>query len=370
VPRADHLHKCNVLHKLLKVVATEFSWRGGLDVTCQVLKSLLEEDVKLGGDRREVEVLAILCDEPPRLLQRGLVRFDALAVSKEPHGTEATRRRRRVEGAELTAARSASFHRSTAMIWILELVILLLFVGFGGFEGFIAWAILSALIMYGRHSSQQAKLKAAEVMIRAERLAMDQAASASAGAGQRAALRQRAESSLDAHRPLLSAATTGGSDLPATRQCPKCGTFSRRTPCTCGFDLSQPPPVEPPRSEVQRPRSQEVPALATAAERAACQKCGDKNDEDAVFCNACGASIVVARVCACGTTNPRDARFCKKCGRSFELSAPAPVPATPSDAPRKPRPSADMVHLRNCEDCGTKNRGDAYKCSSCGRLFR
>jgi hypothetical protein len=54
------------------------------------------------------------------------------------------------------------------MIWVIELVVLLAFVGFGGFEGFIAWAVLTALIMFARHSSNQTKLKAAELAIRAE----------------------------------------------------------------------------------------------------------------------------------------------------------------------------------------------------------
>lgn len=55
------------------------------------------------------------------------------------------------------------------MIWVVELVVLLVFVGFGGFEGFIAWAVLTALILFGRHSHNQTKLKAAELLLRAER---------------------------------------------------------------------------------------------------------------------------------------------------------------------------------------------------------
>ena len=50
-------------------------------------------------------------------------------------------------------------------------------------------------------------------------------------------------------------------------------------------------------------------------------KCKAPSDDDATFCDACGASIVAARVCACGATSVHDARFCKQCGRSFEVAA-------------------------------------------------
>jgi hypothetical protein len=59
------------------------------------------------------------------------------------------------------------------MIWIVELIVLLVFVGFGGFEGFIAWSVLTALIMFARHSSNQTKLKAAELSLQAERAKQD-----------------------------------------------------------------------------------------------------------------------------------------------------------------------------------------------------
>jgi hypothetical protein len=177
------------------------------------------------------------------------------------------------------------------MIWVLEVVILLLFVGFGGFTGFIAWAVLTALIIFGRYASQQTKLKAAEVMLRAERNARND------GADTRARL------------------TEGDA---------RCAR--------------------------------------------ACTQCNAPSDEDATFCDACGASLVDARVCACGTTNVHDARFCKKCGRSFESDAKASEVAR-SERPLRAPPIADVVRLRKCEECGTKNRGDAYTCSSCGSLF-
>jgi hypothetical protein len=55
------------------------------------------------------------------------------------------------------------------MIWVLELIVLLIFVGFGGFEGFIAWAVLTALVLFARHSQNQTKLKAAELILQAEK---------------------------------------------------------------------------------------------------------------------------------------------------------------------------------------------------------
>jgi Double zinc ribbon len=243
------------------------------------------------------------------------------------------------------------------MIWVLEIVILLLFVGFGGFPGFIAWAVLTALVLFGRYASQQTKLKAAEVMLRAERNAMDQGADARPPR----LIAGSADTDRDAQRGHGSSIPTTSRDLPASRQCPSCGAFSRRTPCKCGYDLSQPPPGAATRTDATQPK-------ADGSGARVCGTCHAPNDEDAIFCNGCGASLVVERVCDCGTSNAGGARFCKKCGRSLEIGAQAPT-ATPNKPSRRSRPSADVVRLRTCEECGTKNRGDAYKCSCCGSLF-
>jgi len=54
------------------------------------------------------------------------------------------------------------------MIWVFEIVVLLAFVAIGGFYGFIAWAVLTALVMFAHHSSVQTKLKATELLMREE----------------------------------------------------------------------------------------------------------------------------------------------------------------------------------------------------------
>jgi hypothetical protein len=51
-------------------------------------------------------------------------------------------------------------------IWVLEVAFFAAFVGIGGFYGFIAWAVITALVMFAKHSSNQTKLKAAELMLR------------------------------------------------------------------------------------------------------------------------------------------------------------------------------------------------------------
>jgi len=55
------------------------------------------------------------------------------------------------------------------LIWVLEIALLLVFVGFGGFPGFIAWAVLTALVMFAQHANTQSRLKAAELVLQAER---------------------------------------------------------------------------------------------------------------------------------------------------------------------------------------------------------
>lgn len=57
------------------------------------------------------------------------------------------------------------------MIWIAELALMLVFVGLGGFPGFIVWAVITALIMFASHSRQQAQLRAAELDLRRREMA-------------------------------------------------------------------------------------------------------------------------------------------------------------------------------------------------------
>ena len=54
-----------------------------------------------------------------------------------------------------------------------------------------------------------------------------------------------------------------------------------------------------------------------------CPACGRKNDDDALFCESCGARLSTA-CAACGAQLAPDAAFCKSCG--------APAPAAPADA--------------------------------------
>ena len=47
-----------------------------------------------------------------------------------------------------------------------------------------------------------------------------------------------------------------------------------------------------------------------------CPSCGDRNDPDARFCDACGTAL--APTCAhCGAANAADARFCDACGTAL-----------------------------------------------------
>jgi len=54
------------------------------------------------------------------------------------------------------------------MIWFLEIILFVAFVAIGGFPGFIAWAVLTAIILFVQHSNRQAALKAAELVMRDE----------------------------------------------------------------------------------------------------------------------------------------------------------------------------------------------------------
>jgi hypothetical protein len=231
------------------------------------------------------------------------------------------------------------------MIWIVELVVLLLFVGFGGVAGFIAWAVLFALLLFARHFHNQAQLKAAELVMQTE-------------SSERHARLRAAELALLAERPV------------------------RREPAPV---LPAPPPVP--------------------AQQRSCSKCNVANDADADFCAACGSPFVAAQ-CECGVVNRAGAAFCKKCGRKSVPARAADGPMTPSasspaisagrgmvESDSRPRPSSEetlrgvanlsdprssprkrkhpapLVPLKECEACRTANRGDAYRCTNCGDLF-
>ncbi|MCV7300101.1 nuclear transport factor 2 family protein [Mycobacterium barrassiae] len=62
-----------------------------------------------------------------------------------------------------------------------------------------------------------------------------------------------------------------------------------------------------------------------------CATCGTPNEEDARFCEGCGASL--ARVCAtCGVEARATARFCRGCGAPLDTES-ARVPGTPDAGP-------------------------------------
>ena len=53
-----------------------------------------------------------------------------------------------------------------------------------------------------------------------------------------------------------------------------------------------------------------------AEKRVPCAACGDVNDSDARFCDACGKAV--APVCGdCGTVNDTGAKFCDQCGATL-----------------------------------------------------
>ncbi len=131
-----------------------------------------------------------------------------------------------------------------------------------------------------------------------------------------------------------------------------------------------------------------------------CTKCGKPNDDDALFCEFCGAKIEeqappepipapapVQLFCEkCGKPNEPDALFCEFCGAKFEEGeavaemkpepipepepAPEPVPVqavAPAPAPipePAPKPSGNF-----CEKCGKPNEPDALFCEFCGAKF-
>ena len=89
-----------------------------------------------------------------------------------------------------------------------------------------------------------------------------------------------------------------------------------------------------------------------------CSKCGTPNDDVAVFCRACGNSLVAAVAearpgidcSACGHNNRISASFCAKCGNDLSeqtiirprqkpaVPAAPPPMAAPPEAPPPPLP--------------------------------
>ncbi len=59
--------------------------------------------------------------------------------------------------------------------WLIGLVVLIAFVWVGGFHGFIAWAVLTALTLYWQAVRAKVALKAAELELRAEENRLRQA---------------------------------------------------------------------------------------------------------------------------------------------------------------------------------------------------
>ncbi len=56
---------------------------------------------------------------------------------------------------------------------------------------------------------------------------------------------------------------------------------------------------------------------ATNQAQSNCSACGHSNDENAKFCDECGAAIL--KLCqTCGERNDSDAKFCDGCGSRFE----------------------------------------------------
>ncbi len=58
-------------------------------------------------------------------------------------------------------------------------------------------------------------------------------------------------------------------------------------------------------------------AAGSSGGKVKCPLCGHSNDQDAKFCNDCGAAI--SKTCTtCGSINDGDAKFCDGCGSRFE----------------------------------------------------
>src|SRR5262249_41384738 len=93
---------------------------------------------------------------------------------------------------------------------------------------------------------------------------------------------------------------------------------------------SLPVPLEP----REAPASTLPPAPRLEVRR--CAACQHSNDENAVFCAACGTRL--RQLCAhCGQDVPLPAAFCTTCGQPLAASSPSgPVPTPAGQAERKP----------------------------------
>jgi ribosomal protein L40E len=220
-------------------------------------------------------------------------------------------------------------------IWIVEIVTLLVFLGFGGSAGFIAWAVLQGLFLAARHFYVQAKLGTAQVALQAERLEGERREATE----RRLARREREQQDVKGHEERPIAAL----------------------------------PESPKRADERR-----------------CGSCNALAPADARFCDGCGRPLS-ADCSKCGAQNRDGARFCKKCGEPIAGSDGKEPPAT-STATAPGRPTAEVAALTakpvtnetqakpaklariirpvTCRGCQAANRGDAYKCIKCGDVLR
>ena len=123
-----------------------------------------------------------------------------------------------------------------------------------------------------------------------------------------------------------------------------------------------------------------------------CPKCGNKVQDDAIFCDQCGTRLVAAEapagapeaeqvaaqeaqgvVCpACGATNTPGEMFCDDCGAP--LAAPQPEPEAVEAAEAEPAPDAPTPSEpggpRTCPDCGATVTEDDEFCYACGADLR
>lgn len=117
---------------------------------------------------------------------------------------------------------------------------------------------------------------------------------------------------------------------------------------------------------------------AARAPQHLCAGCGARMPGDAKFCDACGRAA--ASECPkCGASNRDGARFCKKCGallhEETESKAPAPKPATvpttrthnvqQAAAPGAASASSSKGELSWTCRCGTTNAMRRTRCRKC-----
>lgn len=103
--------------------------------------------------------------------------------------------------------------------------------------------------------------------------------------------------------------------------------------------------------------------------RTFCEECGEEVDDDALFCNNCGAKMPVKLMpgmvlCRhCGKPVKESFRFCSYCGMSMaEEPAPAPAPKA------EPAPEKKASKEKKCPHCGfTTTDPDKMFCDECGQ---